>query len=643
MKETAKEAQEILKDEKELKKPRAGPQTRGKKRAREVIEQLDDTKKIKDEAVAPSAEALAKERAELQMVFRLFDRDRNGHLTAEELAEVFRSLGKRPLRRKIDKIFEGVEKGRSSKEKPTILMDEFVDYMLKKRHSKLRAPAAAPAAAAAAAAAPAAAAPAASAPAPSPAPLPSRGRSITEFYTPHAGLHDELVDTAPLDPHSNPAGREYDLGREGAFSEFKILIFNGIAKDSLEQYIANPVNALRGKGFQVNITRSEEEFAAQLPSHDEAWIISGGSIRPQVISTFVNAVTAFHNAGKGLAIWADNEPLFAHANVVLEPLLGLSLQGNDAALKDLQLGDPTKPGHFGRHLLTSGIVKLFEGDSICRPTNTNNVKVLATSSHNAPCMMYADPPGKGRVVIDCGFTKFYDPKWTSTAGTERYVRNAAVWLLNLEARVPNMNAERLDTSHRQLRRGESITLEGDLGRIMIGMGWASSFDLDVSCIVYSRNFDHLDTIWFRNLRSAKYPIKHSGDILSGGRPGDLEQITVDLHRMPDEAAILMFVVNVFSFDKTFAEVQNAYVRLVDVARSLEKCRFELGKESMGKTRAMVMCKVFHSSDGKWKMMTIGEPVEGRERTVEEMIEAGILNKYIYEDYVPAGAVIQQLT
>jgi hypothetical protein len=27
----------------------------------------------------------------------------------------------------------------------------------------------------------------------------------------------------------------------------------------------------------------------------------------------------------------------------------------------------------------------------------------------------------------------------------------------------------------------------------------------------------------------------------------------------------------------------------------------------------------------------------RERTVEEMIEAGILNKYIYEDYVPGTA------
>lgn len=46
--------------------------------------------------MAPSAEALAKERAELQMVFRLFDRDRNGHLTAEELAEVFRRYTQRP-------------------------------------------------------------------------------------------------------------------------------------------------------------------------------------------------------------------------------------------------------------------------------------------------------------------------------------------------------------------------------------------------------------------------------------------------------------------------------------------------------------------------------------------------------------------
>jgi stress response protein SCP2 len=450
------------------------------------------------------------------------------------------------------------------------------------------------------------------------------------------------VSTAPLDPHSNPSGREYDLGREGAFSEFKILIFNGIAQSSLEQYIVNPVNALRTKGFQVNITRKEEEFAAQLATHDEAWIVSGSSIRADVVGTFVSAVTAFHNAGKGLAIWGDNDPLFAHANAVLDPLLGLKLTGNDPALKNLAIGDPTKSGNFGRHLLTSGIVKLFEGDSICYPTNTNQVKVLATSSHNRPCMMYAEPAGKGRIVIDCGFTKFYDPQWTNTAGTERYVRNAAVWLLNLEARVPTMNVERLDVAHRQLRRGESMTLEGDLGRIMIGMGWASPFDLDVSCIVYSRDFKHLDTIWFRNLKSAKYPIKHSGDILSGGRPGDLEQITVDLHQMPNEAAILIFVVNVFSMGKTFAEVQNAYVRLVDVPHSLEKCKFELGKESMGNTRAMVMCKVFHSSDGKWKMMTIGESVEGSERTVEEVIKAGILNKYIYEDYVPAGAVVQPL-
>jgi hypothetical protein len=42
---------------------------------------------------------------------------------------------------------------------------------------------------------------------------------------------------------------------------------------------------------------------------------------------------------------------------------------------------------------------------------------------------------KGRVLIDCGFTKLNNPYWKETAGTERYVRNAAVWLLALDYRM----------------------------------------------------------------------------------------------------------------------------------------------------------------------------------------------------------------
>ncbi len=49
--------------------------------------------------------------------------------------------------------------------------------------------------------------------------------------------------------------------------------------------------------------------------------------------------------------------------------------------------------------------------------------------------MCYEPENKGRVVVDCGFTKLWPTYWAQTAGTERYVRNAAVWLLALDYRM----------------------------------------------------------------------------------------------------------------------------------------------------------------------------------------------------------------
>jgi hypothetical protein len=42
---------------------------------------------------------------------------------------------------------------------------------------------------------------------------------------------------------------------------------------------------------------------------------------------------------------------------------------------------------------------------------------------------------KGRIVVDCGYTKLLPHHWAKTAGTERYVRNVAVWLLALDYRI----------------------------------------------------------------------------------------------------------------------------------------------------------------------------------------------------------------
>merc|ERR1712194_106192 len=49
--------------------------------------------------------------------------------------------------------------------------------------------------------------------------------------------------------------------------------------------------------------------------------------------------------------------------------------------------------------------------------------------------------GRGRVVIDGGFTKLYDDFWNRTAGTERYVKNASAWLLNMNSRIVSQEVD----------------------------------------------------------------------------------------------------------------------------------------------------------------------------------------------------------
>jgi len=59
--------------------------------------------------------------------------------------------------------------------------------------------------------------------------------------------------------------------------------------------------------------------------------------------------------------------------------------------------------------------------------------VLAQSTDNNPVILCAENDSGGRVVVDTGFTKLW-VKWQS-AGTDRYVCNATVWLLALEYRL----------------------------------------------------------------------------------------------------------------------------------------------------------------------------------------------------------------
>jgi len=243
------------------------------------------------------------------------------------------------------------------------------------------------------------------------------------------------------DKHGNLLSEEFDLGKDGSFNDFWILIglfpnelsssWHELAKKSLEK-----------KGFNVVVERKENKFIELLKEDkfDVAWLISCSqkydSFNEQ---EFKNAVFNYHKTGKGLFIYGDNAPYFLHANLVLPELVGCSLQGNNYGNKTLSFGSTREKGQFDQeHLIFAGINNLYEGITICYPDQDSKLKTLALGTDGKPCILSCEKGQSnfndgGRIVVDTGFTKLYQQFWAS-AGQARYVVNATVWLVDLEGR-----------------------------------------------------------------------------------------------------------------------------------------------------------------------------------------------------------------
>jgi len=270
----------------------------------------------------------------------------------------------------------------------------------------------------------------------------AQSEAMHKFYNETVGLNEELQtwkdEQSKFDVHTNPVGSEYDLGRDGQFKGFTLLI-------GLFDYQCgcdDAKKALETKGFKVVIERTMNDFTKQLSVANVAWIISGTTYSLDAnTAPFIDAVVEFHNKGGGLLVWGDNDPYFAHANIVLPKLLnnsGVKLIGNTPGGNSMSVGDSSQNKTFAPHVITTGVIKLFEGITICYPAELGPLKVLATSSDGHPAVCYADNESLksetcGRIIVDCGWTKMYC-SWHE-AGTARYVSNASIWLLNLEHKV----------------------------------------------------------------------------------------------------------------------------------------------------------------------------------------------------------------
>jgi hypothetical protein len=256
---------------------------------------------------------------------------------------------------------------------------------------------------------------------------------VSSFYNDAAGKSN-ITDASGYDQYGNPTGRTYDLGKDGAFSEFSILIGQFYTFD-----MQKSIDALKVKGFQVKHVQTENECITELASnrYQIAWIISADRIQNP---TFVSSLTTFHSSGGAIFLFADNTPYVSHASEFLKIKFGITVEGDYYGAKTLVYKENgyLQAGFFGQHEIFTGIAMLYEGVTICHPvystpTSRTIFATIATATDSNSSIAVYDPPltsTEGRLCLDCGFTKLYC-NWDA-AGTARYIVNASCWLLGIE-------------------------------------------------------------------------------------------------------------------------------------------------------------------------------------------------------------------
>ena len=255
-----------------------------------------------------------------------------------------------------------------------------------------------------------------------------------------------------LDIFGNPQGKEVGLARPAEFLGKKIIAWWNPKQQG--KYILrkdNPLWAsLRDKGFDVRVETGTFQVD-WLKQCDQLWLFSGINIGdentpPSGMNPFVyNAIVEFVSAGKGLYLLADDAPhCIDEANYLAKLLFGCQISGNDPGQKTAFIASrKLSPeqiqkynGHYAArdHLLFTGVNFIYEGVSISTFSPSPKLNLVLQSSVKKPLIAVSGVRGQ-RVVLDCGFTKYYyddvDPQMnyiTRTAGTLQFANNVAAYL-----------------------------------------------------------------------------------------------------------------------------------------------------------------------------------------------------------------------
>jgi tellurium resistance protein TerD len=177
-----------------------------------------------------------------------------------------------------------------------------------------------------------------------------------------------------------------------------------------------------------------------------------------------------------------------------------------------------------------------------------------------------------------------------------------------------------------LAKGQRVSLEKiapGLTEVFVGLGWdiksvdtGVDFDLDASVFLLGSNDKLISDkhfVFFNNLTSpdpAK-SIEHTGDNLTGAGDGDDEVIKVKLTQVPAEVEKVVITVTIHEAQErkqNFGQVQNAFVRIVNLQNEQEVVRYDLVEDYSTET-ALIMAELYRK-DGEWRLNAVGAGYQG---------------------------------
>lgn len=175
-----------------------------------------------------------------------------------------------------------------------------------------------------------------------------------------------------------------------------------------------------------------------------------------------------------------------------------------------------------------------------------------------------------------------------------------------------------------LSKGQKVDLtKGNPGldKILAGLGWDTNkydgghdFDLDVSVFLTGAS-GHVESdgnfVFYNNPQDPSGSVVHSGDNRTGEGEGDDEAVTITLSKVPADVQKISFTVTIHEADtrsQNFGQVENAYIRIVDLATNTELIRYDLGEDYSIETAIVVGELYRHGSE--WKFSAVGAGFSG---------------------------------